>query len=127
MTSFKEFEVPFKNGLFCYSSYGLIETLVKNGVAKSKAIVIVDNIVNHHKVILRPVFVPRLTFRQIHSRKTKSKPDLHIQMPKQDYKKLKLFFKQMQTIPLFTITKKQDATASLLGWANDFLKGEKEK
>jgi len=123
----KEFEAPFKDKLFLYSTHGLVEALIRHGISKSKAIVLVDNVVNHHEVILRAVSIPNLTFRQIHRQKTHNKPDLHLLMPKGDYKKLKLFFKQMQSISLFTLTTNQDKVASLLGWANDFLQKREQK
>lgn len=106
----KEFEAPFKDKIVCCSAYELMDLLIAQGISKPKVIVVFDGILNHKQVILREIEIPEIKFRQIHSRKTKGRPDIHIQMPREDYKKLKLFFKYLKRFDyeLFTVTKNRD-------------------
>ena len=100
----REFEAPYKDKILCISAYELINALVENKIEKVHAIIIVDNLLNNHKVILRSVTIPNLLFQQIHSRKTKGKPEIHLQMPRKHYSAFKILMKKLEGYQLFTIT-----------------------
>ena len=106
----REFDAPFKDKIVCCSAYKLMNLLMKKGVDKAKAIVILDNIINHQKVVLREINFPKIKFRQIHMRKTKGKPDVHVQIVRTDYKLLRHFLKKLDKHHLFTTTTNNDAS-----------------
>jgi len=121
-----DFEAPFKDKTILISAYDLIDLMVRHGISKPKAIVILDALINTEEVIVRKITIPHIKFRQIHSRKTKGKPEVHIQIPREQYPAFKIVMRRLTEIPLFTLTKNQDDLASKVGSFNIILnKGER--
>jgi len=109
------YEVPFKNKTICITAYELMDFLIEHRIEKAYALIILDDLVNRKQVVVREIKIPELLFRQIHSRKTKGKSEIHLQMPRKDYAKLKLILKRLPALKLCVITTNVSKEASSLG------------
>ena len=121
-----EFEAPFKDKMLLISAYDLIELLIKHGVSKPQAIIILDTLINTKEVVVREIKIPHIKFRQIHRRKTKGKSEVHIQIPREQYPTFKIIMRKLLEVPLFTITKSKDDLASKIGSFNAIMRRMKK-
>lgn len=124
MAEWDRMEVPFKDKLLLSSTYELMQHLIDEGFDKLKVITAFDHIINRQKVVARKLDIPCFRFHQIHQRKTKGKPEVHVQIVRSDYYALKFLLKKFHGHDLYLVTKHWGAEASLAG---DFNHAEKEK